>query len=113
MSKLTEVFRDKLIQIMGRYLRRLIYRRARGQTFHSLFRFLACAVVCYTQEDWVSSPSTQWHRKDVMPKSSLHVCIWSAKHQRYELQSHRHSDQWFHPGDEPAFTRWFEEHTSF
>src|SRR5438105_8434195 len=64
--------------------------RVRGQTFHSLFRFLACAVVCYTQEDWVSSPSTQWHRKDAMPKSSSHVCMWSAKHQRYELQSHGH-----------------------
>src|SRR5260370_3228582 len=48
-----------------------------------------------------------------MPKSSLHVFIWSEKHQRYELKSHGHSDQWFHPGDEPAFTRWLEEHTSF
>ena len=48
-----------------------------------------------------------------MPKSSLHVCIWSVKHQRYELQSHGHSEQWFHPGDELAFTRWLEEHTSF
>jgi LuxR family maltose regulon positive regulatory protein len=48
-----------------------------------------------------------------MPKPSLHVFIWSGKHQRYELQSHGHTSQWFHPGDEPAFTRWLEEHTSF
>jgi LuxR family maltose regulon positive regulatory protein len=48
-----------------------------------------------------------------MSKSSLHVFIWSEKHQRYELQSHGYSNQWFHPGDEPAFTRWLEEHTSF
>jgi len=48
-----------------------------------------------------------------MPKSSLHVFIWSEKYQRYELQSHGHPNQWFHPGDEPAFTRWLEEHTSF
>src|SRR5258708_13246377 len=73
----------------------------------------ACAVVCYTQGAWVSSPSTQWHRKDAMPKSSLHVFIWSEKYQRYELQSHGHPNQWFHPGDELAFTRWLEEHTSF
>ena len=83
------------------------------QTSHSLARFLACAVVCYTQNAWVSSPSTQWHRKDAMPKSSLHVFIWSEKYQRYELQSHGHPNQWFHPEDEPAFTRWLEEHTSF
>src|SRR5258708_16184814 len=48
-----------------------------------------------------------------MSKSSLHVFLWSEKHRRYELQSHGHSNQWFHPGDEPAFTRWLEEHTSF
>jgi LuxR family maltose regulon positive regulatory protein len=48
-----------------------------------------------------------------MPKSSLHVFIWSEKHQRYELQSHGHSNQWYHPADGSAFTRWLEEHTSF
>jgi LuxR family maltose regulon positive regulatory protein len=44
-----------------------------------------------------------------MPKPSPHVLIWSEAHQQYELQSHGQPEQYFPPGDEPAFSRWLAE----
>jgi LuxR family transcriptional regulator, maltose regulon positive regulatory protein len=48
-----------------------------------------------------------------MPKPLLHALIWSHEHQRYQLYSHRQPEQWFPPGDEPAFSRWLDEHSAF
>ena len=48
-----------------------------------------------------------------MPKPSLHALIWSEEHQHYELLLHGHPEQCFRPGDEPAFSRWLEEHPAF
>src|SRR5260221_3041780 len=48
-----------------------------------------------------------------MPKSSLHALIWSEGHQHYELHLHGQPERCFRPGDEPAFSRWLEEHTAF
>ncbi len=48
-----------------------------------------------------------------MPKQSLHELIWSEAHQHYELHIHGHPQQCFRPGDEPAFSRWLEEQSSF
>ncbi|GHO90016.1 LuxR family transcriptional regulator [Reticulibacter mediterranei] len=48
-----------------------------------------------------------------MPKSSLSTLIWSQVHQRYELQKQGQPMQCFLPEEEPAFTRWLEEQTSF
>ncbi|MGO8949331.1 MAG: LuxR C-terminal-related transcriptional regulator [Ktedonobacterales bacterium] len=48
-----------------------------------------------------------------MPKPALYALIWSPEHGHYALQSHREPEQCFHRGDEPAFARWLETHTSF
>jgi ATP/maltotriose-dependent transcriptional regulator MalT len=48
-----------------------------------------------------------------MPKPSRHALIWSAAHQHYELHIHGHPEQCFSRGDEPAFSRWLDEHTAF
>src|SRR5258708_5539282 len=48
-----------------------------------------------------------------MPKPSLHALIWSEGHQHYELHLHGQPERCFRPGDEPAFSRWLEEHTAF
>src|SRR5215470_10696702 len=48
-----------------------------------------------------------------MPKPSRHVLIWLPEQEHYELQTQGQSVQWFRPGDEAAFSRWLETHTSF
>src|SRR5947209_13549635 len=48
-----------------------------------------------------------------MPKPSRHALIWSAAHQHYELHIHGHPEQCFSRGDEPAFSRWLDEHRAF
>ena len=48
-----------------------------------------------------------------MPKPSLHALIWSEVQQHYELHIHGHPEQCFSRGDEPAFSRWLDEHTAF
>src|SRR5437588_12430172 len=48
-----------------------------------------------------------------MPKPSRHALIWSEVHQHYELHIHGHPEQCFSRGDEPAFSRWLDEHTAF
>ncbi len=48
-----------------------------------------------------------------MPKRSLHALIWSEVHQHYELYIHGQPEQCFRRGDEPAFSRWLAQHTSF
>lgn len=47
-----------------------------------------------------------------MPKPLMHALIWSHEHQRYQLYSHGQPEQCFPPGDEPAFSRWLDEHTA-
>ncbi|MBV9228884.1 MAG: LuxR family transcriptional regulator, partial [Chloroflexi bacterium] len=48
-----------------------------------------------------------------MPKPLRSVLIWSQEHEQYELQAQEHAVEWFGPGDEAAFSRWLETHTSF
>ncbi|EFH80488.1 LuxR C-terminal-related transcriptional regulator [Ktedonobacter racemifer] len=48
-----------------------------------------------------------------MPKSPRYVLIWSHEQEQYGLQTPEQPVQWFHPGDEAAFARWLEAHTSF
>ncbi len=48
-----------------------------------------------------------------MPKPLLHVLIWSHEQKHYQLYSHDQPEQCFPPGDEPAFSRWLDEHTAF
>jgi LuxR family maltose regulon positive regulatory protein len=48
-----------------------------------------------------------------MPKPSRHVLIWLPEQEHYELQTQGQPVQWFRPGDESAFSRWLEAHTSF
>lgn len=48
-----------------------------------------------------------------MPKPSRSVLIWSQEHEQYEFQAQEHAVQWFREGDEAAFSRWLETHTSF
>jgi len=48
-----------------------------------------------------------------MPKPSLHALIWSQEQEQYELYIHGQREQCFRRGDEPAFSRWLAEHTSF
>jgi len=48
-----------------------------------------------------------------MPKPLLHALVWSHEHQLYQLYSHGQPEQWFPPGDEPAFSRWLDEHSAF
>src|SRR5712691_1729883 len=70
--------------------------------------------VCYTPGglgDW--GRNTQWQRKDAMPKPSLHALTWSQEQEQYELYIHGQREQCFRRGDEPAFSRWLAEHTSF
>src|SRR5438876_7363861 len=48
-----------------------------------------------------------------MPKPLLHALIWSHEQKHYQLYSHGQPEQCFPPGDEPAFSRWLDEHTAF
>ena len=48
-----------------------------------------------------------------MPKSSLHVLAWSEVQQRYELSTHGHLCQSFHPDDRQQWQGWLSEHTTF
>ncbi len=48
-----------------------------------------------------------------MAKLSAHVLAWSREQQRYELFSHGHFYQSFHPGDREQWQGWFSEQTSF
>ena len=48
-----------------------------------------------------------------MPKPSRYVLIWLHEREHYELHMHGHLHQRFQRGDDEAFSRWLEEHTSF
>jgi LuxR family transcriptional regulator, maltose regulon positive regulatory protein len=48
-----------------------------------------------------------------MPKPLLYALVWSHEHQRYQLYRHGQPEQWFPPGDKPAFSRWLDEHSAF
>jgi LuxR family maltose regulon positive regulatory protein len=48
-----------------------------------------------------------------MPKPSLHVLAWSPERQRYELSTHGHLRQSFHPGDRQHWQGWLSGQTSF
>lgn len=48
-----------------------------------------------------------------MPKTPRHTLVWSDERQRYELQSPEQPVQPFQLGDNPAFSRWLDTHTSF
>ncbi|GCE24507.1 LuxR C-terminal-related transcriptional regulator [Dictyobacter kobayashii] len=48
-----------------------------------------------------------------MPKPPQHTLIWSNDPPRYELQTQGQSVQWFHSGDDSAFSGWLEIHTAF
>src|SRR5215469_7537852 len=48
-----------------------------------------------------------------MPKPLLHALIWSHEQKHYQLYSHGQPGLCFLPGDEPAFSRWLDEHTAF
>ena len=48
-----------------------------------------------------------------MPKPLLHALIWSHEQKHYQLYSHGQPEQCFPPGDEPAFSRWVDEHAAF
>src|SRR6266700_6039288 len=43
----------------------------------------------------------------------LHGLIWSHEQKHYQLYSHGQPEQCFPPGDEPAFSRWLDEHAAF
>ena len=47
-----------------------------------------------------------------MPKPLMYALIWSHEQKRYQLYSHGQPEQCFPPGDEPAFSRWLDEHTA-
>lgn len=48
-----------------------------------------------------------------MPKPSLHVLAWSQERQRYELSTHGHLRQSFHPDNSQQWQGWLSEQTSF
>jgi LuxR family transcriptional regulator, maltose regulon positive regulatory protein len=48
-----------------------------------------------------------------VPKPSPYVLIWLDERERYELHLHGQLQQYFHRGEDDAFSRWLETHTAF